>query len=81
MSVATLYTLLTNGNQVVVIYTSTAIAIATFTAILLYHLFQKIRGFRCCDNQYTQYTLLATNSATPSLIICGPPDHPPDTSP
>ena len=68
VSVATLYTLLTNGNQVVVIYTSTAIAIATFTAILLYHVFQKIRGFRCCDNQYTQYTLLATNSATPSAI-------------
>ena len=63
-----LYTLLTNGNQVVVIYTSTAIAFATFTVILLYHLFQKIRRFRCCDNQYTQYTLLATNSATPSAI-------------
>ena len=68
VSVATLYTLLTNGNQVVVIYTSTGIAIATFTAILLYHVFQKIRGFRCCNNQYTQYTLLATNSATPSTI-------------
>ena len=68
VSVASLYTLLTNGNQVVVIYTSTGIAIATFTAILLYHALQKIRGFRCCDNQYTQYTLLITNSATPSAI-------------
>ena len=66
VSVATLYTLLTNGNQVAVIYTSTGIAIVTFTAILLYHAFQKIRGFRCCDN--TQYTLLNTNSTTPSAI-------------
>ena len=67
VSVATLYTQLTHGNQVAVIYTSTGIATATFAAILLYHAFQKIHRFRCCDNWHiTQYSPLATNSTTPN---------------
>ena len=67
VSVATLYTQLTHGNQVAVIYTSTGIATATFTAILLYHAFQKIQRFRCYHNWHTtQYSPLATNSSTPN---------------
>ena len=66
VSVATLYTQLTHGNQVAVIYTSTGIATATFTVIMLYHAFQKIRLFRCCDSEHTQYSPLATNSTTPN---------------
>jgi len=68
VSVATLYILPTTGNQGAVVYTSTGIAFASFTAILLYHALQKIRGFRCCDNQHTQYTPLATNSTTPNAL-------------
>ena len=80
VSVATLYTQLTHGNQVAVIYTSTGIATATFAAILLYHAFQKIQQFRCCDNWHiTQYSPLATNSSTPnynSIPVLNPnPDN------
>ena len=80
LSVATLYTRLTDGNQGAVVYTSTGIVFATFTAILLYHAFQKIRGFRCCDNQHTQYTPLATNSTTPSALP-GPNPNPDNLEP
>ena len=40
---ATYHVKLTGGNQLVVGYTSVSIALATFIAILTYHIFQQVR--------------------------------------
>ena len=76
VSIATLYTLLTNDNQGAVVYTSTGIAFATFTTVLLYHAFQKVQGLRCHHNQHTQYTPFYTNNTSPRTYTLKPESKP-----
>lgn len=54
LSVATFYSNSVGGNQAIVTFISVGTAFVTFTGIILYHIFLRIRGTNVCKSALTR---------------------------